>query len=426
MVIIDHLYGAIVVPEWLMPVLLSPELQRLRDVRLINTTSPSCPALSDVRRFTHSLGVLFLASRLEAQISQANSQRECRAFLIAALLHDIGTAPFGHLFEYLLNVTKNWNHEQLVEDIILGTYRPEKRYHQIYYSKSLRLHDALQQLDVDVHLVLNIIRGKESLGQVLAGSIDLDNIDGVIRMSTVLGLRPEPNLPVSLVDSISLCPQGPLFDEAALPLLKSWRDLRRLTYQILSFDEWCISGQAMLTDCLIIALEKGTLSDEHWFFTDEQLLRFLLQFPETKEIVQRFSIGDFYHTVFHGWYMCPRGDKDLRLPLHRAELADALTKETDIPCSPYIFYDSGTFSKDLTINIKRHATHVSRISLDRKSESTIISVVTPYRMNDSKCRKLYSRIVQVLEEYGLHSTEFAKIPSKDAAYELGGQKELQF
>jgi HD superfamily phosphohydrolase len=132
-IVVDHLYGAIVVSEWLHPIVRSPEVQRLKYIRLINVLSPSCPALSDARRFVHTLGVLSLASRLEKEIVHRWSRGEARAFLVAALLHVIGTPPFGHLFEYQLAATENWNHEEQVAAIIRGTYRPEKRYHQIYY-----------------------------------------------------------------------------------------------------------------------------------------------------------------------------------------------------------------------------------------------------------------------------------------------------
>src|SRR5438874_12075800 len=110
MIAIDQLYGAITIPEWLHPVVQSPELQRLREVRLINIASPSCSALSDARRFTHTLGVLNLAARLENRLFSFGSQMERRAFLVAALLHDIGTPAFGHLFEYQLAAIKGWNH----------------------------------------------------------------------------------------------------------------------------------------------------------------------------------------------------------------------------------------------------------------------------------------------------------------------------
>ena len=57
----DTLYGATDLPEWTTRLLLTPEVQRLRGIRLINSSSPSLAALSDARRYTHTLGVIRLA-----------------------------------------------------------------------------------------------------------------------------------------------------------------------------------------------------------------------------------------------------------------------------------------------------------------------------------------------------------------------------
>src|SRR5215207_7146224 len=167
MIVVDQLYGAISIPEWLRPVVHSPELQRLREVRLINTTSTSCSAMSDVRRFTHTLGVLNLALRLEKRLSKSFSIDETKAFLVAALLHDIGTPAFGHLFEYQLAALKGWDHERFVYEIIRGIYRPEKRDHQIYYFNSLKLHQVLRELNINVELVVSLVRGETALGKIL-------------------------------------------------------------------------------------------------------------------------------------------------------------------------------------------------------------------------------------------------------------------
>jgi hypothetical protein len=423
MIVSDELYGPVVIPEWLVPVLHSPEVQRLREVRLINTSSPSFPGLSDVHRYTHTIGVYYLASHLYKKICSDWPKEDLRAFLVAALLHDIGTPPFGHVFEYLLNATRGWNHEKFVDRIIRGTYRPEKRYHQIYYSNSLGLYRILADIKVDVDLIVGFILGKDALGKVLAGTIDIDNIDTVYRMATLLGFHPNTSESVNLVENLIPEQGGLKFKNAAVPILESWRLLRQRTYQILCFDHSCVSGEAMLTDCLTKALQKNILGEEHWFFTDEQLLRFLLSYPDTKEIVQRFVIGDFYKRIFLGWYSCAKGNKDLRDPKYRTELGECLTNSTKILCCPYIFYDSGTFSKELTINV--HSTNsITLMTLGRKSESTIVSVFTPNRIKIIKNWKLQEKIVEVLDKFGLPSSHLIKIPDRGNLYGISGQEKL--
>lgn len=426
LIIIDQLYGAVTIPAWLKPVVFSPELQRLREVRLINTTSPSCSALSDARRFTHTLGVLHLASHVVQKIYRDWSKEEGRAFLVSALLHDIGTPAFGHLFEYQLASIKGWNHEKFVLDLIRGTYRLEKRRHQIYYNNSLQLSNILKTIDVDVDMVVNMVNGKSVLGTLLAGFIDLDNIDNVFRMAALLGLHPDNHAPVQLVSHINPEATGVVFDEEILPLLSLWRELRRRTYEILAFDEQCLSGQAMLTDCLTIALNSSRLSDAHWYFTDEQLLRELLDYEETKEIIQRFAIGDFYQQVYLEWYDRPKGNIDLRHPSHRATFIESVKRETNIVCSPYIFYDSGTFSKKLNLNIRSSDESLQTINFGEKSESTIVSIFTQKRISESEQKRLHRFLKDFLVEYGLNKSDRKIIPAKQNTYEIPGQRAISF
>lgn len=430
MVVIDHLYGAITIPEWLNPVVLSPELQRLRDVRLINTSSPSCSALSDVRRFTHTIGVFFLAARLWQPILDRWTLREARAFLTAVLLHDIGTPAFGHLLEYQLTSAKKWDHEQVVADIIKGTYHWEKCYHQIYFYKSLRLHQILEQIDVDADLVAAYIRGQNDLGKLLAGTIDVDNIDNVYRMAAHLGFRPNLEEPVALVDNLLPICGGPVLNEMVLPLLESWQNYRRRSYEILAFDYACLSGQAMLTDCFMTALEKEELREDHWFLTDDQLLQHLWECSGVKEIVQRFAVSDFYEQLFLGWYSCPKGAVDFRKPEQRLELSKALSDKIKLPCSLYVFYDSGTFSKRLSLQFQHHRANgqssmVETVDWGQKSESTIVSVFTSrhLNLNSSERTRYFQKVALVLEEKGLPMSCLLSPPKRSDLYDSIGQRE---
>ena len=384
----DPLYGPITIPEWLRPVVFSPELQRLRGIRLLNTTSPSCSALSDARRFTHTMGVLYLALRLAGKITNTFSIQDSRTFLVAALLHDIGTPAFGHLFEYQLAAMKGWNHERFVSDIIRGTYRPEKRYQQIYYGNAIGLHAILKEIGIDPEEVVGLVNGSVPLGQLWAGFVDLDNIDNVFRMSTLLGFHPDTTAPMKLVDSIIPTREGPVFEKEAFPVLELWRELRKRTYDVLAFDEQCLSGQAMLTDCFSTALKDEYLTEDHWPFTDEDMLNYLFEYEETRDVIKRFAVGDFYRPVFMGWYACGKGSIDLRHHEERAKLSQRIHEVTKVSCSPYVFYDSGTFSKRLNLNFRTGDIQTHSVELGEKSESTIVSVFTPMRISEAETRRV--------------------------------------
>ena len=424
MITVDQLYGAIEIPKWLHPVILSPEVQRLRDVRLINTSSPTCGSLSDARRFTHTLGVFSLAARLESKLLCVWPKEQAKAFCAAAMLHDVGTPPFGHLFEYQLIVSRGWSHEKFVSDIIQGTYRPEKRYHQIYFSNPLGLHEALKWLDIDSDFVAAIVRGGNPIGSILAGSIDIDNLDNVYRMAAMLGLKPDVGTPYKLVEEMTIDENGLGFNSSSISMVSEWQNTRRRVYQVLAFDEGCLSGQAMLTECIVAALETNQLSEEQWFFTDEELLRYLWHLPETKYLIQRFAIGNFFDTVFLGWFSVPKGNKDLREPKHRQELSSRLQEAVKVPCCPYVFYDNGTFSKNLSLRISQKCSAVDIIEIGEKSISTIVSIFTPNHVDETNRRRMRPRVLEVLRDYGFFTADLMDIPSKQDIYELPGQKKL--
>jgi HD superfamily phosphohydrolase len=426
LIIVDQLYGAITIPGWLKPVVHSPELQRLREVRLINTTSPSCGSLSDARRFTHTIGVLHLASRIGAKITDKWSKEESKAFLIAALLHDIGTPAFGHLFEYQLASIRGWNHEKFVLDIIKGTYDTSKIYHQIYYNNSLKLHEILREMKVDIELVVDLVNGNNILGQLLAGVLDLDNIDNVFRMAVLLGLSSETQTPLNLVSYVIPEKSGIVFDEKVVPLIDVWMSLRRKAYEILAFDEYCLSGQAMLTDCFTIALTKNFLDERHWYFTDEQLLREFLNYSETKEVIQRFAIGDYYSSIYLDWYNKPKGKVDLRHPDNRLNLIQAVKSEFKVNCSPYIFYDSGTFSKKLNLRVKDAGGNQKDFEYGERSQSTIVSIFSRQPVSPLKKKQIQEFVRDYLADYGLRREDLKNAPLKQNVYRITGQREIPF
>lgn len=156
----DHLYPPTELPAWLDHLWSSPEVQRLRQVRLVNAASPTIAALSDVRRFSHLLGVAALAVRSERTVVDLAGDDGFRNLLAAAVLHDIGTPAFGHLFEYLLNAQSGWSHESMILEILRGTYSRSAIHHQIYAGRRPSVANALERLEIDPGEVDRLIRGR--------------------------------------------------------------------------------------------------------------------------------------------------------------------------------------------------------------------------------------------------------------------------
>src|SRR2546427_4285772 len=153
----DPLYGYFEIPPSLESLVVTPEVRRLSQIRLLNCITPSLAALGEIRRYSHTLGVLYLSAQ---NSSPTYSEHEHRALSASVLLHDIGTPPFGHLFEYHLRELKGWTHEGIIKAILWGHHVPENRVHQIFAGRMLQFRNALKHSEISLALVEEIITGK--------------------------------------------------------------------------------------------------------------------------------------------------------------------------------------------------------------------------------------------------------------------------
>ena len=104
MYIYDVLYGKIDFSPMIWKCLFTPEVQRLREVRLCNINSLCITGSSNINRFEHSVGTAFLAQYnvLINRSKYITHEHELDLFIVAALLHDVANGPFGHSYEYLM------------------------------------------------------------------------------------------------------------------------------------------------------------------------------------------------------------------------------------------------------------------------------------------------------------------------------------
>lgn len=113
----DPIYGFIRISDWEREVINHPIFQRLRRIKQLGLTEMVYPSATH-SRFEHSLGVMYLATKLFDAITRnkdnlklleqklfyekAGIERDRQLLRFAALLHDIGHAPFSHGGEDLM------------------------------------------------------------------------------------------------------------------------------------------------------------------------------------------------------------------------------------------------------------------------------------------------------------------------------------
>lgn len=363
----DALYGAFDLPDFVEPLLFSPEFQRLRQIGLININSPTVAALSDVSRYSHTIGTLFLATR-SAHIGY--SEDELKAFLAALIFHDAGSPAFGHLIEYRLKEKYNFNHESILVGYLHGTHHPDSLSHQVQ-GQTIRFKKLCDRSRIDVSILEKILSSKHPLSSLIFGSLDYDNIDNVARMAYFLGLKPNIDHFVDIAQNIGVAGGELMLPEQCEASVAHWSDCRHRAYNILVFDETAVARQAVVSKAYDLAAEDGFVGLNDWDWPETELLQRVAESPRAKRVMRRF-----YHEA------PPR--RAVHLHLADSELGDkvftggqlreALTSvlRQHFPgrqTFQYVFIDRGTFSKRVTF-ASPDSGH--RWSYGRKSSSLVL------------------------------------------------------
>lgn len=284
MYIWDALYGKIEFSPLVYKCMLSPEVQRLREVRLCNINSLCITGSSNTNRFEHSVGTAYLAAiNIEAAVQKhlKLTKKEKETFIIAALLHDVANGPFGHSYEYIMK-KKGFIPEQGLSDVLgdvvstgIGAHKNSSPFETIFFGKLRALTSILNGSQKEE--VSQIIAGCHPLSKLISDSIDLDNIDNVFRMAYHMGLDFRKEAPIKLAESMFIENGSVVFLQEAKTYLEEWYLVRQRVYKFLLLNPQEFAGKYMLTEAMDILFEcisqgKAEGRDIKWNYTDYQLM----------------------------------------------------------------------------------------------------------------------------------------------------------
>jgi HD superfamily phosphohydrolase len=178
----DPVHGFIRASDLEADLIATRPMQRLRLVRQLGLSHLVFPG-AEHSRFAHALGTMHLAGRLYDALAERPESplptgdcTERRNVRIAALLHDIGHAPFSHTAEDLFD--EPIDHEEMTRRLF---ELPE-------------MQDVFHRHGHDPGPVLEILNGQASgpqrlLCQILSGELDVDKMDYLLRDSLFCGVR---------------------------------------------------------------------------------------------------------------------------------------------------------------------------------------------------------------------------------------------
>ncbi len=239
----DALYSYMTIDKAFEPLIDSLPVQRLRRIRQLAGTEYVYPGATHTR-FEHSLGVMHLAGRLCDSLN-ANAgdvvvpELDKRAVMSAALLHDIGHGPFSHVFEKLYEA-KHKNHEDITRWLVKE-----------------ELGSALEHMGLDPEVIGKLATGEAVdkdrlfLGQIVAGTIDCDSLDYLVRDSYYTGAV-VGNLDVQRILLMTRVLDGNLaFDiKIGVPIIEGYFLLRVNSFKQIYFHKTSRSAQIMIYNAL--------------------------------------------------------------------------------------------------------------------------------------------------------------------------------
>jgi HD superfamily phosphohydrolase len=161
----------------------SRPMQRLRFIRQLGLAHLVFPG-AEHSRFSHALGVMHLAGKLydalaaksDGALDPSLRCADRRTLRAAALLHDVGHAPFSHTAEELFD--EPIDHEEMSRRLL----------------RSAEVEAAFSRHRLDLEPVLDLLRGggagaRRLLAQSLSGEIDVDKMDYLLRDSLFCGVE---------------------------------------------------------------------------------------------------------------------------------------------------------------------------------------------------------------------------------------------
>jgi HD superfamily phosphohydrolase len=161
MFIQDPIHGYIQLNELEADLISLPEFQRLRRIKQLGFANLVYPSTTHTR-FEHSLGACYLAGRFSDHLDlPEDDHNHLRA---AALLHDLGHGPHSHTSEQILK-----KHNQSHEDFSCAKIQSDE------------ISSVLEQHNIDPERVIDLVNGMTELGQIIAGDIDVDRMDYLMR-----------------------------------------------------------------------------------------------------------------------------------------------------------------------------------------------------------------------------------------------------
>ena len=194
-------HGFISLNDWEKEIISQPAFQRLRRIRQLAWTDQVYPGATHTR-FEHSLGVMHTVTRLYTAIIDRSSdvlrhelgyteeglKRDLHVVRLAALLHDVGHAPFSHAAEELMPEQESgikYKHEQYSAAIVRSQLQDAIEQHPLNTANyGLRADEIAALLEGST-----LAKQRLFWRDLIDGQMDADRMDYLLRDSHHAGVE---------------------------------------------------------------------------------------------------------------------------------------------------------------------------------------------------------------------------------------------
>jgi HD superfamily phosphohydrolase len=250
-------------------------IQRLRHVKQLSTVRLVYPSANHTR-FEHSLGVYHLADR--ALDTLGIRGEDARAVRAAALLHDVGHGPYGHQTEPIIRRRLDRHHDEV--GALLHT-EP--------------VAGILADHGLDPDRVAALVAGEGKLGQLVAGALDVDRMDYLVRDAHHTGVPYGTIDHGRVVRALRFVDGDLVLSAGNVPTAESVLVARALMNATVYRHHVSRIAGTMLERATERLLDTGDIDPDAFArMTDAALMQALRSCPETVETARRLQERDLY------------------------------------------------------------------------------------------------------------------------------------
>jgi HD superfamily phosphohydrolase len=313
MTITDRIYGSFEFPQILEPLIHTKELQRLHHVSLSAVPPWLLPSGTFASRFEHSLAVCHLADGATRHQDFADIRTD---MMIAALLHDIGTPPFAHVSDPFQYRIMGHTHEEATGPMI----------------RHSDLSAIIRSIGGNPERIIQLISGSlPPYSDMIAGTIDVDNLDNSLRWNLSGGIVSTPEYDPQLIAQCYRIKNEMLtLEHVDRSWMSGWEMDRQTAYGYV-YSDVNMAPAAMITRALSIAEKHGILTDDFFGMTDMDAMQYLRKstIPEVVSLVEEMNTWRMYTLAYKQTIISPSNETSSLLKSHHgtADFSDMLAKE---------------------------------------------------------------------------------------------------